>query len=243
MFHELRLYKSAPGRLHEIAARMADIYPPVFARTGFHPPLGEWTCTAGPDMPLYVWLVRWDSYEHREQTFARLYADPDWGPLRKLTNGPSEMVLGYDLYLLERGLDAAATAALHPGRTGTVEGVHELRLYHIFPGRAQLAMRSLAEVHLPALRDAGGVTLGVFKVSIGAGLPAIVHLTAWPDHAARDRGLELHAADPRVKAQLASERSQLMTEVLGRYESWLMRPTLHRPPRFNLDEREAPGWA
>lgn len=234
MFYELRLYKSAPGRLHEIDARMGSVYPPLFRRAGFHTPLGQWNCTSGAMMPLYVWLVRWDSHEHRQATFDALYKDPDWARLRAETNGPSEMVLGFNLYLLEGTPAQDTIAALHADRAGPAGGLHELRLYSLYPGRAEQAMQSLRETHLPALKRAGGVSLGAFKVSIGPNLPCLALFMAWEGYEAREAGLAAHAADAEVKACLAREAAELKTELLGRHESWLMRPTTHCPPQYHF---------
>jgi hypothetical protein len=222
--YELRKYRVAPGRLADFEHRMCEVLPPLFRRAGFQPPVAQWTCEAGADMPLFVWLARWERFEQRELAYAQLYADPEWPVRRRQTNGPGEMLLGYDFALLKRGIEAATAIPLDLLHGSTERALHELRIYAIYPGRTEQAMQSLRTVHLPALAAAGATDLGIFNVLIGSNLPSIVQFLAWKDYSARTAGLRHFSENPRVRTLLAEERSAVMTQILGRYESWLMKP-------------------
>ena len=237
MFYELRMYRAVPGRVGDIASRMATLTPPVFDKHGFGPRLGEWVCTAGAMMPLYVWILRWDSQDQRSAAYAGIYGDPDWNRIREETNAGREMVLGMDVYMLDQTKAGEAARTLHGDRSGRAGGVHELRMIDVHPGRGGQAQDTLVNVDLPALKAAGGTTLGVFNVTIGRNMASLAWFTSWEDDAARTRGWAAHEKDARVVNARAAEVAELKTHVLGRYDSWLLAPTAHNGPRFGFAEK------
>ncbi len=78
MLYELRMYRTATGRVHDVANRMRDLIPPLFRKHGFPVPHGEWIVSAGAHMPMYVWLLSWPDSAKRAESFSSLYADEEW---------------------------------------------------------------------------------------------------------------------------------------------------------------------
>jgi hypothetical protein len=245
LLFELRMYHCGLGRVQDVANRLRDFMPPEFRKHGVPPPLGQWEATSGPRLPIYVWMLAWPDLETRNRAFAALWANPDWQALRARTNGAREMVTRYDILLMSPTTAAAAIHDLH-GTGPAPAGLHELRVYDIWPGRVADAVDRMRQADLPALKRAGAITLGLFEVQSGGvgGQPALAHFLIWPDYPTRERGLVLYEADPAVEACNRQEVAELKSHVLGRRDIWLMRPSDFCPPRLGLAPRpwyDTPG--
>ncbi len=234
MIYELRMYHTAPGRLDDVANRMRDLVPAVFAKHGFPFPLGQWRVTAGSKMPLYVWMVAWPDSETRARVFADLYADAEWIKIRNETNGPREMVLSYDISFMHDTPAGLAARRLHRDRSGQARGLHELRIHQIYPGRLVQANAALSTVDLPALKRAGATTLGVFEIQSGLVTPGFVHILEWENFEARQQGQAQYEADPEVRQTREAEAAELKTYVVGRHDTWLLEPTEFSPPHYGF---------
>jgi hypothetical protein len=234
MLYELRMYHAAPGRLDDVANRMRDQVPAVFAKHGFPTPMAQWRATAGSKLPMYVWMLAWPDSAVRARTYAALYGDAEWNQIRAQTNGPRETVLAYDISLMHDTPAGAAARALHAGQVGKPGGVHELRVHQIYPGRLVQANAMLSQVGLPALKKVGATTLGVFEIQSGLVTPGFVHILSWPDYATRLSGMAAYEADPAVRKVLDAEAEELKTHVVGRYDSWLLQPTDFGGPHYGL---------
>ena len=234
MLYELRMYHVAPGRMDDVAARMRDLVPAVFAKHGFPIPLGQWRATAGSKLPLYVWMLAWPDSETRAHAFAALYGDAEWMKIRSETNGPRETVLSYDIAFLHDTPAGHAARRLHGDRTGPATGLHELRLHQIYPGRLVQANATLTETDLPAWKRAGATTLGVFEVQTGLVTPGFVHVLAWDDFEARRKGLAEYDANPTVRRAREAEAAELKTHVVGRHDTWLLEPTDFGLPNYGF---------
>lgn len=239
MLYELRMYRAGPGRVQDVADRMRDLVPAYFAKHGFPVPYAEWIVSAGAGMPRYVWLLSWPDSAVRAKAFAGLYGDPGWAALRRQTNGPREMVLKYDIYLMHAAPAWEAARRIHADRNGAAHGIHELRIYEHYPGRAAQLNDTLATIDLPALRAAGATTLGLFDIQSGPNLPAYVHFMHWPDYETRERGLAEYESDPAVRAARAREVAELNTYLLGHHDTWLLRPMPFRIANFHFERDQA----
>jgi hypothetical protein len=237
MIYELRMYHAAPGRMDDIAARMRDRVPAVFTEHGFPQPLGQWRATAGSKLPLYVWMLAWPDSETRARAFAALYADAKWMNIRAETNGPRETVLSYDISFMHDTPAGQVARRIHKDGTGHVGGLHEMRVHQIYPGRLAQANSVLSGTDLPALKEAGATTLGVFEIQSGLVTPGFVHFLAWEDFEARRRGLAQYDANPEVQAARTAEADELKTHVVGRHDAWLLEPTDFGRPQhgFGID--------
>ena len=234
MLYELRMYHAAPGRIDDVANRMRDDVPAVFAKHGFPQPMGQWRATAGSKLPMYVWMLAWPDSAVRARSYAALYADAEWNKIRARTNGPRETVLAYDISLMHDTPAGAAARALHADKVGKPGGVHELRIHQIYPGRLVQANTMLAEVALPTLKKVGATTIGVFEIQSGLVTPGFVHFLAWPDYGTRAAGMAAYEAEPAVRKTLEAEATELKTHVVGRYDCWLLDPTDFGGPHYGF---------
>jgi hypothetical protein len=228
------MYRAGPGRVGDIANRMRDLVPAAFRKHGFPVPMAEWVVSAGSHMPMYVWMLAWPDSAVRAKAFTSLYGDPEWTEIRKRTNGPREMVLKYDIYLMHGSPVWEAAKALHADRSGPADGLHELRIYDLYPGKHAQANKALIETDLPALKMAGATTLGLFDVQSGPELPAYVHIMRWESYEQRSRGLKAYEVDPGVIAARKAEVEELNTYVLGHHNTWLLEPTEFRTANYGL---------
>lgn len=238
MLYELRMYQCAMGRVQDVADRLRDLMPAQFRKHGLPPPLGQWEATSGPRLPVYAWMLAWPDLETRNRAFGALWADPGWQALRDRTNGAREMVTRYNILLMSPTAAADVIRNLH-GAGPAPAGLHELRVYDIWPGRVADAVDRMRQTDLPALKQAGATTLGLFEVQSGGagGQPALAHFLIWPDYPTRERGLVLYEADPAVTARNRQEADELKSHVLGRRDIWLMRPSDFCPPYLGLAPR------
>ena len=225
MFHELRIYTPAAGRLDDLVTRIGSDMVPFFERHRFAPRLGQWTVVAGHPTPGFVWLLRWSSMEERAQAFAGLATDAEWQALRARTNGPGEMVTRYDLRFL-----AAADAWLPQPlerRTGGSRELVEVRVQPIAVGRTGAAHEALAELDLPALAGCGASLIGVFdNIAGGPATPGVTMLLGWSDFEQRRQGLSRYEQRPGVVEARRAERARWNGEhALGEGSAMLLVPT------------------
>lgn len=233
MLYELRLYHAVPGRLDDVAARMRDDIPALFDTHGFPRPGGGWTVSSGRGMPMYVYLLKWPDTAVRAKAFASLYTDAAWAKLRDRTNGPREMVLKYEVLFMQAAPAWEAARQLHSDRDGPADGVHELSIIDLLPGQTGAANTALSQTDLPALRDAGCTTLGVFDLIAGAPMPSLVMLTRWDSEAARKEGLRRYEQTDAVMSARTDEADRLKAHLLGRRDTWLLEPTAFNPPNYH----------
>jgi hypothetical protein len=111
-----------------------------------------------------------------------------------------------------------------------VQGLHELRICELYPGRLPQVNRALAEVDMPALSRLGGSTLGVFDIQSGWKLQAFAHFIAWPDFETRRGALDAYERDPTVLARREAELAEINTHQIVRHDSWLLEPAEYGLP-------------
>lgn len=227
MFHELRIYQPAPGRLADLVERIGSDMAPYFERHGFPPRLGQWTTAVDAPSPRFAWLLAWPDLAERSAAFARLDADADWQALRRKTNGPGEMVLRYDLRFLAPA--RAWPAQLERDERTRAWGLCELRVHPVAVGRTRVAGQVLAEVDLPALAASGTTVLGVYdNVCGGPATPGISMLLGWRDEVHRRAAMAAYEGSAEVLDARRAERAQWSGEqVLGEADSLLLVPTRH----------------
>jgi NIPSNAP len=236
MLYELRLYQCGMGRAQDVSTRLRDLVPAEFKKHGFPVPSAQWFATAGPKLPLYIWMLAWPNSEVRAKAFGALWSDPHWQKLRAETNGEREMVLKYDIYLMHQTEAANVVSQLHGHGTAT-DPVHELRVHEIWPGKTAYAIDRLCRVDLPALKSVGATTLGVFDIQSGPTIPALAHFLTWPSYEAREKGLASYEAHPEVAALNRSEAEEFKSYAIGRHDTWLLRPADFCPPLLGFAER------
>jgi hypothetical protein len=237
VLYELRLYQCGMGRAQDVSNRLRDLVPPEFRKHGLPVPSAQWFATSGPKLPVYAWMLAWPNSEVRAQAFGDLWADPAYQEIRAQTNGDSEMVEKYDIFLMHQTRASETIAALH-GSGAISDRLHELRIHEIYPGKMSYAIERMRDVDLPALKAAGATSLGLFDVqSGGRSVPALAHFLTWPNYEARETGLAAYASNPEVEARNGQEVKDLRTHAVGRHDTWLLRPAEFCPPLRGLASR------
>ena len=226
MLYELRFYRVAPGRTDDNHARHRDRLPPLFARHGIHV-VGRWTAMAGPDAPLFAYVIAYPDLAERERQWADFYGDAEWWEIRAETNAGSEMVEGYDLMLLRSHAELSPAPATPGARRG---GVHELTFFQVSAGQGAPANQFLASSLIPAIERHGGEVMMVADLLTGARLPRITLLTAWTDAQAHLDGRAAVECDPQVCAAQEAERAASGRTSLGRRDVYLLDPAPYALP-------------
>tara|TARA_B110000090_G_scaffold131959_1_gene145313 strand:- start:8 stop:334 length:327 start_codon:yes stop_codon:yes gene_type:complete len=89
MFHELRVYHTASGKLPELLNRFETITLKIWERHGIRQ-AGFWTVAIGENNHDLIYLVEWESLAEREEKWNAFQVDPEWLEKRAVTekNGP-----------------------------------------------------------------------------------------------------------------------------------------------------------
>jgi hypothetical protein len=227
--YELRLYHAVPGRLDELVERIGRVLPPFFDRHGFPPRLGQWTVSAGPALPMFVWLLRWPGgFDERTAAFAALSSDQEWQSVRQRTNGTGEMVRKYDFrFLLPSPTWSPLTDPHGSPSEPMSEEIFEFREHSVPVGALGATTEALAETCLPALADDGAKVLGVFDNQSGPSTPGVSILLAWNTYAERRDSLR------RCASTFGGTRGGAL-DVLGPASCMLLEATPHGRPNHGL---------
>lgn len=220
MIFELRLYHVTRGRMADQNSRITKFLPPLFSRHGVRC-VGAWNTLAGPASPRFAYLMAFDDFAHREQAWAGFYTDPDWARARSETNAGHEMVERHDLIFLK---PHAISQSLPPDASTRAAALYELELQQLAPGQTPGATQFLKETYLPALRENGGHTAGVFDMVSGPGMQQLVMFHAWADAAAWHRGRSAAERSPAMLEALSQQRKLLGSPIFGRSDVSLMEP-------------------
>ncbi len=222
--YELRKYAIAPGRLPDMVGRFVDDLSILFPRHGIGV-VGAWVAMAGPSMPTFVYLMRWENLEQRNASFKGFAADRDWHEARARSNGPSELVEHYDIQLLTC-LDA--TGLEGAGSSDPTNGI-ELTLYCAANGCGPEMRESLLAHEIPARTRRGAEPIGTFEPITGPRLPGLVSILRWPDAQTWSRVQDDLDADDALRARRLAEIASYGRTVLGHADRFLMQPVAYRP--------------
>ena len=81
MIHELRVYRTLPGRLPALLARFQNHTLRIWDRHGIRQ-AGFWTTLVGESGCDLTYLLAWESLAERERKWAAFMADPEWQQVR-----------------------------------------------------------------------------------------------------------------------------------------------------------------
>ena len=126
MLYELRLYSATPGRIEDLHARFRDHLPKLMVRHGIDQ-VGRWTATAGPNGPLFLYLMAYDDMAQRERQWDAFYHDDEWWQIRAATNAGEEMVERFDLFFLRPNALWTPPAGAADARIRSEEHTSELQ--------------------------------------------------------------------------------------------------------------------
>lgn len=237
---EFRMYDVTPGRLHVEVERMRRVAidpweggASLFARHGVPRPLVAWTSIAGDRHPLFGYLLRWSSLDERDRAFPSFWGCPEWAEIFRESNAGHPMVDRIDDWLL------APHAGWRGGAASDVplDVVHELRIHRIAGGRAAAVGDYLTGIELPQMEVLGGAVLGLFDVTIGPEMPAMVSLVAWPDVATQEAAAARLDVEPRVLQCRAAWRERFGDTLIRKVERYLLRPVDYGVPLPGLEDR------
>ena len=143
MIYELRRYRIQSGYMPAMHERMQHILFPLFETSGVPRPIGIWEATAGAELPLFVWMLRWDGFEQRQAAWGALY--PQWSKLRPATVREDEFVLNTSVSLLSAWPEL-------PCRDGSIAGAcDEWWIQRVAATQAGLAKSTFLEGDAPNL--------------------------------------------------------------------------------------------
>jgi hypothetical protein len=77
MIHELRTYRSVPGRLPALLARFENHTLRIWEKHGIRQ-AGFWTTLIGKSHRQLTYMLAWDSLAERETRWTAFVADPEW---------------------------------------------------------------------------------------------------------------------------------------------------------------------
>ena len=240
MIFEFRFYDCTPGRLAEEVARMHEVAiagegggvgPSLFDQYGIPRPLGAWTAISGARLPLFGYILGWDSLERRDACFPGFWADPRWAVVRERTDAGSPMVDHIENWLMG---PSAAWDRQKDRRALPESGVHEMRIHHCVAGQAKVVADYLSEIELAQAEVLGGTVIGVFDVLIGPDMPAIISFLAWPDYETHQAAWRRIDVEPRVHERRRKWSQELGLNPIRTVEQTLLRPLDYGRPSANF---------
>lgn len=233
MLYELRLYTVVPGRLEDNHDRFRDHLPRLAARHGIAQ-IGRWSATAGPNTPMFVYMMAYDDMGQRERQWDAFYQDDEWWQVRAATNAGEQMVERFDLFFL-RPNPAWQVIPRAPDERSA--GVHELIFAEVALGHNAEANSFLKDVYLPVVQREGGDILMVADFISGCHLPRLAMMIAWPDGNRREAARRAIDSDPAVRAAQRTERQSIGRTSLGRTDVHVLEPTAFNLPLASLGYR------
>ncbi|MCP3730334.1 NIPSNAP family protein [Sphingomonas sp. MG17] len=230
MLYELRLYTVVAGRMEDNHDRFQDHMPGLMARHGISN-VGRWTATAGPNAPMFVYMMVYPDMTAREAQWTSFYGDDEWWAVRAATNAGSQMVERFDLFFLKS--NPCWTAPAYPAGTRS-GGVHELIFTEVALGHGADANAFLTDTLLPLYEREGATPLMVADFMSGPAMPRIAMIVAWPDENRRHAGRRAIDSDPGLRAAQRDERERLNRTALGRTDVYVLEPTAFDLPLASL---------
>jgi hypothetical protein len=212
MIHELRRYQVKPGKLSDYVEKSGSIGRPIRGDR-YGKLLGYWSTELGP---LNQVVHLWEFTDLAARTVARagLAKDDRWVKEYLPASGP---LLEAQENMILTPFDWA------PFRPTTGMGLHELRVYRLYPGKVAAYSEAMREA-LP-IREKHSTPVGYWLVEIGP-LNTVVHLWGYRDLAHRSEVRRALAAD--TTWQTAAGR---LMPLLQFQEATILVPTSYSPCR------------
>jgi hypothetical protein len=212
MIHELRRYQVKPGKLSDYVEKSGSIGRPIRGDR-YGKLLGYWSTELGP---LNQVVHLWEFTDLAARTVARagLAKDDRWVKEYLPASGP---LLEAQENMILTPFDWA------PFRPTTGMGLHELRVYRLYPGKVAASSEAMREA-LP-IREKHSTPVGYWLVEIGP-LNTVVHLWGYRDLAHRSEVRRALAAD--TTWQTAAGR---LMPLLQSQEATILVPTSYSPCR------------
>ncbi|MGE4432254.1 MAG: NIPSNAP family protein [Sphingobium sp.] len=220
---ELRLYTIVPGRHGVAYERFGQCLPPLFARHGIRN-IGCWTANAGPNGPMWAYLMSYESLAEREAQWAAFYEGPQWWAIRAETQGDEEATARYDIHFLRINA-TLAEQALGPDHAYPT-GIQDLIFAETALGQGAAVNAFLGDTYLPAIRRAGGRPKLLADFISGPHLPRIALIIDWDNAAHRDKGWRLLRDDGPLLDAFAAQRKTRGVALMTRMDIHLLEPLI-----------------
>jgi hypothetical protein len=201
--------------------RFKNHLPALMARHGILN-VGRWTATAGPNGPLFVYLMVYEDLSQRETQWNSFYGDDEWWQIRAQTNAGAQMVERFDLFFLRS--NPIWTPSESTART-RIGGVQELTFLDVALGHNVEATKLIETVVLPLIKREGGQVMMVADFVSGVAMPRIAMMTAWPDAARLHSARRAIDSDQSLRAAFQANRETIGRASLGRTETFVLEPT------------------
>ena len=91
MIHELRIYRSVPGRRPELLSRFENETLRIWKKHGIRQ-AGFWTTLIGESSQEIIYMLAWDSMAEREKRWDAFHADPEWAAVVARTEKDGQLV-------------------------------------------------------------------------------------------------------------------------------------------------------
>ena len=90
MIHELRIYRTLPGRMPNLLARFQNHTLRIWERHGIRQ-AGFWTTLVGESNNDLTYLLAWETLAEREQKWTAFTTDPEWLKIRAETEADGQI--------------------------------------------------------------------------------------------------------------------------------------------------------
>jgi hypothetical protein len=99
MIHELRIYRSMPGRQPALLSRFEKETLRIWEKHGIRQ-AGFWTTLIGKSNQEIIYMLAWDSMAEREKRWGAFLADPEWATVVAKTEKDGQLVENISSQLL-----------------------------------------------------------------------------------------------------------------------------------------------
>ncbi len=90
MIYEWRVYEVVPGKMPNMVRRFGEVTDALFKKHGIDV-VGYWTTTIGAN-DQFVYMLHFESFEHRQKAWSSFQADPEWQQKRAESVKDGEIV-------------------------------------------------------------------------------------------------------------------------------------------------------
>ena len=100
MIHELRVYRTLPGRMPALLKRFENVTLPLWEKHGIRQ-AGFWTTVIGDSNNELTYLLAWDSLAEREKRWTAFSTDPEWIAARAASEADGPIVANFSNQILQ----------------------------------------------------------------------------------------------------------------------------------------------
>ena len=100
MIHELRVYRTLPGRMPALLKRFENVTLPLWEKHGIRQ-AGFWTTVIGDSNNELTYFLAWDSLAEREKRWTAFSTDPEWIAARTASEADGPIVANFSNQILQ----------------------------------------------------------------------------------------------------------------------------------------------